>query len=104
MNKPTWKQVMNLMKELQLEYQLPIFAASYKGSCSCCATPADFNDEAYLTPEVKKQTREKSELILFSKIRATPKVRQPSMKTLVMSKTIMSMMVSPKPNNIWVTS
>lgn len=58
MNKPTWKQVMKLMKDLQAEYQLPIFAASYKGSCSCCATPINFNDEAYLTPEVKKQTWE----------------------------------------------
>lgn len=58
MNKPTWKQVMKLMKELQVEYQLPIFAASYKGSCSCCATPINFNNEAYLTPDVKKQTWE----------------------------------------------
>lgn len=58
MNKPTWKQVMKLMKELQVEYNLAVFAASYKGSCSCCATPENFNDEAYLTPEVKKQTWE----------------------------------------------
>lgn len=56
--KPTWKQVMKLMKELQVEYNLAVFAASYKGSCSCCSTPANFNDEAYLTPEVKKQTWE----------------------------------------------
>lgn len=46
------------MKELQVEYNLAVFAASYKGSCSCCATPENFNDEAYLTPEVKKQTWE----------------------------------------------
>ena len=58
MNKPTWKQVMKLMKELQVEYKLAVFAASYKGSCSCCATPENYNDEAYLTPEVKKQTWE----------------------------------------------
>lgn len=58
MNKPTWKQVMKLMKELQVEYKLTVFAASYKGSCSCCATPTNFNDEAYLTPEVKEQTWE----------------------------------------------
>ena len=58
MNKPTWKQVMKLMKELQVEYELTVFAASYKGSCSCCATPTNFNDEAYLTPEVKEQTWE----------------------------------------------
>lgn len=102
--KPTWKQVMKLMKELQVEYNLAVFAASYKGSCSCCSTPANFNDEAYLTPEVKKQTWEDIELILSLKIQATPKVRRLLIKTLVMSKTVMSMMASLKPNNIWVTS
>lgn len=50
---PTWKQVMAIMKELQIKYQLPIFAATYKGSCNCCARPKHFNKESYLTPEVK---------------------------------------------------
>lgn len=51
--KPTWKQVMEIMKELQVKYQLPIFAATYQGSCSCCARPKHFNKESYLTPDVK---------------------------------------------------
>lgn len=54
--KPTWKQAMKIMKALQEEYQLPIFAATFKGSCSCCAEPYNFNKEAYLTPDVKKKS------------------------------------------------
>lgn len=50
---PTWKQVMTIMKELQVKYQLPIFAATYQGLCSCCAKPKHFNKESYLTLEVK---------------------------------------------------
>lgn len=53
MEQPTWKQVMSIMKELQVKYQLPIFVATYQGSCSCCARPKHFNKESYLTPEVK---------------------------------------------------
>ena len=53
MEQPTWKQVMKIMKELQVKYQLPIFAATYQGSCSCCARPKHFNKESYLTSEVK---------------------------------------------------
>lgn len=47
-NFPTWKDAMRIAKALQDEYQLPIFAMTFKGSCSCCASPADFNREAYL--------------------------------------------------------
>lgn len=50
---PTYKQVMAIMKELQVKYHLPIFAATYQGSCSCCAKPKHFNKESYLTPDVK---------------------------------------------------
>lgn len=53
MEQPTWKQVMDIMKELQVKYQLPIFVATYQGSCNCCAIPKHFNKESYLTPEVK---------------------------------------------------
>lgn len=54
--KPTWKQAMKIMKALQKEYQLPIFAATFRGMCSCCADPEHFNKEAYLTPDVKKKS------------------------------------------------
>ena len=47
-NFPTWKDALRIAKALQDEYQLPIFAMTFKGSCSCCASPADFNREAYL--------------------------------------------------------
>lgn len=47
-NFPTWKDALRIAKELQREYRLPIFAMTFRGSCSCCASPADFNREAYL--------------------------------------------------------
>lgn len=53
MTRPTWKQAITIMKQLQLEYGLPIFAATYQGSCSCCAEVSDLNDEAYLSSTVK---------------------------------------------------
>lgn len=53
MTRPTWKQAITIMKQLQLEYGLPIFAATYQGSCSCCAEVSDINDEAYLSSTVK---------------------------------------------------
>lgn len=49
---PTWKDALRISKELQREYDLPIFAMTFRGSCSCCASPADFNKEAYLTKDV----------------------------------------------------
>jgi hypothetical protein len=45
---PTWKDALRIAKELQCECKLPIFAMTFKGSCSCCASPANFNKEAYL--------------------------------------------------------
>lgn len=51
-NFPTWKDALRIAKALQDEYQLPIFAMTFKGSCSFCASPADFNKEAYLTKDV----------------------------------------------------
>ena len=53
MTRPTWKQAITIMKQLQLEYGLPIFAATYVNTCSCCAEVSDLNDEAYLSSTVK---------------------------------------------------
>lgn len=53
MTKPTWQQVLAIMKQLQIKYQIPIFAATFNGKCSYCAEPYHLNEEAYLTPEVK---------------------------------------------------
>lgn len=53
MTRPTWKQAITIMKQLQLEYGLPIFAATYVNTCSCCAEVSDLNDEAYLSDTVK---------------------------------------------------
>ena len=51
-NFPTWKDALRIAKELQKGYKLPIFAMTFRGSCSCCASPAGFNGEAYLTKDV----------------------------------------------------
>lgn len=49
---PTWKDALRISKELQCEFDLPIFAMSFKGECSCCAHPSGFNRESYLTRDV----------------------------------------------------
>ena len=54
-NLPTWKDALRIAKELQREYDLSIFAMTFKGSCSCCASPADFNKEAYLDKGVAEK-------------------------------------------------
>ena len=56
MTKPSWKQALKIMKALQNHYQLPIFAATFRGSCSCCADPCHLNQEAYLTPDLKSKS------------------------------------------------
>ena len=48
----TWRQAAKIAKQLQIKYKLPIFAMTFRGSCSCCASPADLNDGAYLTTEL----------------------------------------------------
>lgn len=53
MTKPTWQQVLKIMKDLQIKYQIPIFAATFNGECTCCSKPCHLNEEAYLNPEVK---------------------------------------------------
>lgn len=49
----TWNEVAKIAKNLQKEYKLPIFAMTYKGTCSCCASPADFHASSYLTKDVR---------------------------------------------------
>lgn len=56
MTKPSWQQALKIMKALQNHYQLPIFAATFRGSCSCCADPRHLNPEAYLTPDLKRKS------------------------------------------------
>lgn len=51
-NFPTWKDALRISKELQREFKLPIFAMTFRGACSCCASLAHFNKEAYLTKDV----------------------------------------------------
>ena len=51
-NFPTWKDALRISKELQREFKLPIFAMTFRGACSCCASLAYFNKEAYLTKDV----------------------------------------------------
>lgn len=49
----TWNDVAKISKKLQKEYKLPIFAMTYKGCCSCCASPKHFHASAYLTKNVR---------------------------------------------------
>ena len=52
----TWKQAAKVAKKLQIKYQIPIFAMTFKGCCSCCAEPSNLNEEAYLTPDIKEKS------------------------------------------------
>ena len=62
-----WRQAAEIAKELQLKYKIPIFAMTFKGSCSCCAEPSNLNDEAYLTPDIKEKSWKKIDsYIIFS--------------------------------------
>ena len=51
-----WRQAAEIAKELQLKYKIPIFAMTFRGSCSCCAEPSNLNEEAYLTPDIKEKS------------------------------------------------
>lgn len=63
----TWKQAAEIAKQLQIKYQLPIFAMTFKDSCSCCAEPSNLNNEAYLTLDVKdKSWNEIEAYIIFN--------------------------------------
>lgn len=63
----TWRQAAEIAKQLQIKYKIPIFAMTFKGSCSCCATPSNLNNEAYLTPDIKEKSWDKIEsYIIFN--------------------------------------
>ena len=63
----TWRQAAEIAKQLQLKYEIPIFAMTFKGSCSCCAEPSNLNDEAYLTPDIKEKSWDEIEsYIIFN--------------------------------------
>lgn len=51
-----WRQAAEIAKELQLKYKIPIFAMTFRGSCSFCAEPSNLNEEAYLTPDIKEKS------------------------------------------------
>lgn len=51
-----WRQAAEIAKELQLKYKIPIFAMTFRGSCSCCAEPSNLNEEAYITPDIKEKS------------------------------------------------
>ena len=51
-----WRQAAEIAKELQLKYKIPIFAMTFRGSCSCCAEPSNLNEEAYLIPDIKEKS------------------------------------------------
>lgn len=70
-----WRQAAEIAKELQVKYKIPIFAMTFKGSCSCCAEPSNLNDEAYLTPDIKKNPGKKLIHILSSVILITQAVK-----------------------------
>jgi hypothetical protein len=63
----TWRQAAEIAKQLQIKYKIPIFAMTFKGSCSCCATPSNLNNEAYLTPDIKEKSWDEIEsYIIFN--------------------------------------
>lgn len=71
----TWRQAAEIAKELQVKYKIPIFAMTFKGSCSCCAEPSNLNDEAYLTPDIKEKSWKKLIPILSSIMLTTQVVK-----------------------------
>ena len=63
----SWYAALRKMKQLQNRYNIPLFAATYISNCSCCATPHDFNKEAYLDPSNKpNKFSELSSYVVFS--------------------------------------
>lgn len=62
----TWNDVAKIAKKLQKEYKLPIFAMTYKNTCSCCALPKELNASSYLTKDVRDLTwKEIDSYIIF---------------------------------------
>lgn len=63
----TWRQAAKIAKQLQIKYQIPIFAMTFKGSYSYCAEPSHLNKEAYLTPDIKEKSWDEIDsYIIFS--------------------------------------
>lgn len=52
----TWKNAAEVAKQLQIKYKIPIFAMTFRGSCSYWAEPSNLNEEAYLTPDIKEKS------------------------------------------------
>lgn len=67
----TWNDALAIAKELQKEYQIPIFAMTYRGgACRCCPSVAQFNEEAYLSEDVAHRELQESDFfIIFSHTR-----------------------------------
>jgi len=63
----TWRKAAEIAKQLQIKYQIPIFAMTFKNSCSCCAEPSDLNKESYLTPEIKEKSWDEIESYIIFK-------------------------------------
>lgn len=69
--RPTWHDALAIAKELQEEYQIPIFAMTYAGgACRCCPSVAQFNEEAYLSEDIAhRELKESGFFIIFSHTR-----------------------------------
>lgn len=64
--RPTWYDALAIAKELQEEYQIPIFAMTYRGgACQCCPSVAQFNEEAYLTEDIAHRELKESDFFLI---------------------------------------
>ena len=47
----TWKQALEVMKDVQKKHQIDLFAPGYFNTCSCCAVPKDFPKKYFLNKE-----------------------------------------------------
>lgn len=64
--RPTWNDALAIAKELQEEYQIPIFAMTYRGgACRCCPSVAQFNPEAYLTEDIAHRELKESDFFII---------------------------------------
>lgn len=83
----TWNDVAKIAKKLQKEYKLPIFAMTYKNTCSCCASPAELNASSYLTKDVKDLTWKEIDSYIIFKTLTTVTVKQECQLNLASLKT-----------------
>lgn len=47
----TWKQAIEIMKNVQKKHNIDLFAPGYFNTCSCCAIPKDFPKKYFLNKE-----------------------------------------------------